>query len=429
MPTPTDDVASPITPAELDARLDAVERRLRALAELDARREVFGASAHGWALEAPMRAEAIAAFEALHDVTLPADARRFFARVASSGAGPHYGLAPLPMTLEGETVRGSLAWRMSQPFVGDTTTADEAAAIARDTSARGGYLVLADQGCGYKSILVLTGPRRGHVLSDMREAHEGFVDEAPSFLAWYERWLDRALVEWAMAALPDIVRVPSNEREPNVRAGLDAATPMLERLAQGELVDDQILAPKAERLRALVFLRAAQERFDEAAALVDRVRDLDERDPEPARLLTLSRLAGARADRVNQLAFAERGLADASAYYATHTNLLLEKQHALLGLGRREEALETAHARAKRTKDLFDYFDLAYVVLEEGDTDRAAQLLVEAARAGIGCDEERPLGERVLETAEGFLAALDAEGRDTEHTAVRARLLALSQLS
>jgi hypothetical protein len=29
---------------------------------------------------------------------------------------------------------------------------------------RGGYLPLAEQGCGYRSVLVLAGPRRGQVL-------------------------------------------------------------------------------------------------------------------------------------------------------------------------------------------------------------------------------------------------------------------------
>lgn len=414
---------------DLEARLDVIERRLHQLAELDARRAAFGANRHDWATEAPMRAEEIATFERVHGVTLPLDFRRFLERVTAGGAGPHYGLAPLPQSLEEESRYGSMPWRMREAFVGDTTSDEAAAAVATDTSARGGYLVLADQGCGYKTILVLTGPRRGRVISDMREAHEGFLPEAPSFLDWYERWLDRALVEWAMSALPDIVRVPANERDPGTRAGLDAATPLLERLAAGALVDEHILTPEAEKLRAIVFLRAAQERFDEALALVDRVRDLDTRDPEPARSLTLSRLAGARADRVNQLAHAERGLADHSAYSITHTNLLLEKQHALLGLGRRDEALETAHARAKRTKDLFDYFDLAYLVLDDGDVDRTAQLLVEAARAGIGCDEEKPLAERVFETAEGFLAALEGEGRDDERSKLRARLLALAQMS
>ena len=60
---------------------------------------------------------------------------------------------------------------------------------------------------------------------------------------------------------------------------------------------------------------------------------------------------------------------------------------------------------------------------------RAAHWVGEAARAGIGCDEEKPLSERVFETAEGFLAALEGEGRDDERGKLRARLLALVQMS
>ena len=55
--------------------------------------------------------------------------------------------------------------------------------MGTDPRRRGGYLPLADQGCGYASVLVLAGPRRGAVLADMREAHEGFLPEAPSLFA------------------------------------------------------------------------------------------------------------------------------------------------------------------------------------------------------------------------------------------------------
>src|SRR5262249_44739647 len=92
---------------------------------------------------------------------------------------------------------------VDEPFVGD----GQGESIARSPDLRGGYLRLADQGCGYASVLVLEGPRRGQVLADMREAHEGFVAEAPSFLAWFEGWLERALAEWAEHSLPTILEL------------------------------------------------------------------------------------------------------------------------------------------------------------------------------------------------------------------------------
>lgn len=71
---------------DLEARLDVIQRRLRQLAELDARRAAFGANRHDWATEAPMRAGEIATFEREHAVTLPPDFRRFLERISSSGA-------------------------------------------------------------------------------------------------------------------------------------------------------------------------------------------------------------------------------------------------------------------------------------------------------------------------------------------------------
>lgn len=56
-----------------------------------------------------------------------------------------------------------------------------------------GTLALSDQGCGYLSILVVSGPARGRVTdtSDV-PAGPGFTNDA-DFLSWYERWLDAVL--------------------------------------------------------------------------------------------------------------------------------------------------------------------------------------------------------------------------------------------
>lgn len=133
----------------LESRLEAIDGRLRQLVDLDQRCDTFGANRHLWAMEPSLDAEQIGAFERLHGVELPAEMRAFLEHVSASGAGPHYGLAPLPMTLLEETWREARAWKMQGAFVGD----DDHEVVARDPSLRGGYLVLADQGCGYHSVL------------------------------------------------------------------------------------------------------------------------------------------------------------------------------------------------------------------------------------------------------------------------------------
>jgi hypothetical protein len=56
-----------------------------------------------------------------------------------------------------------------------------------------GTLALSIQGCGYLSLLVVSGPARGRV-ADNTDAPTGpdFTEDA-DFLAWYERWLDAVL--------------------------------------------------------------------------------------------------------------------------------------------------------------------------------------------------------------------------------------------
>lgn len=382
-----------------EIRLHRIRKHLRQLAEVDRDCSVFGANGHEWRLEAPLAAEAIAAFERAHGVELPHELRWWLEHCSGAGAGPYYGLLGLP----GEASARQLA--LTEPFVGDLD--DES--VARDPSRRGGYLPLADQGCGYASVLVLTGPRRGEVLADMREAHEGFRPEAPSFLAWLEQWLERALADWAEHALPDVV-----ERGGELPL-LERVAPLLERRGAPEWRDPSGLYPAAEvdRVDALLLLRIHQGRLDEAEALVERLFAIDERDPEARRQLARARIAGARDDFAAQLAAADVGLGH-SSWYSTESELLRQRELALLGLDRRSEAIETMLRRAEHTRHLHAYYDAAWFHIEDGDHAAAVRVLVRAAEAGVGCEREGSLPARVEECSAGFFDALRSEGQDED---------------
>jgi hypothetical protein len=382
-----------------ELRLHRIRKRLRELAEVDQGWSVFGASGHEWRLAEPLAGERIDAFERAHAIELPQELCGWLELVSSGGAGPYYGLRGLPSD---EDAR---ALSLAEPFVGEL--ADES--VAKDPSRRGGYLPLADQGCGYASVLVLAGPRRGEVLADMREAHEGFLPEAPSFLVWLEQWLERALAEWAEHALPDVVA----RGEPLPL--LEQVAPLLERRAAPDWHDSNGLYPASavDRLEALVLLRIYQERLDDAEALVERLREVDDRDPEARRELALARIAGARRDHAAQLAAADRGL-EHSAWHSTETELLRQREAALIGLERRSEAIETMLRRADHTRHLHAYYDAAWSLVDEGDHAAAIGVLVRAARAGVGCEREGPLPERVEACAEGLFEALREEGYDRD---------------
>ncbi|WP_399929123.1 hypothetical protein [Streptomyces kanamyceticus] len=62
-----------------------------------------------------------------------------------------------------------------------------------------GTLCVGEQGCGYYTLLALTGPERGTMWHDARAAAEGVVPVQfvgrpgrVTFAAWYLQWLNRA---------------------------------------------------------------------------------------------------------------------------------------------------------------------------------------------------------------------------------------------
>lgn len=139
----------------LRAKLDEIRRSKRAC---------FGSEKHRFELEPPLDDKTVLAFEKRRKLTLPEDFRRFLLTVGSSGAGPFYGLVPMKEWRVG--VRGK-----KQGLV---------------------TLTLVDQGCNNWGLLVLEGPTRGRVvyLSDLGAL---YYPDNPSFVSWYERWLDETL--------------------------------------------------------------------------------------------------------------------------------------------------------------------------------------------------------------------------------------------
>jgi tetratricopeptide (TPR) repeat protein len=393
-----------------ELRLRRIRNRVRELGEIDSECMVFGSTRHDWVLDDPLTAEAVDAFEGRAGIELPDEYRDYLEHVSGGGAGPYYGLEELPD-------EESLAeLDIGAPFVGDGL--DES--IARSPDLRGGYLPLADQGCGYTSVLVLEGPRRGQVLADMREAHEGFVSEAPSFLAWLEGWLERALAEWAEHSLPTVLEL---DEELPLAAEIER---LLERRAQPGAIQPNDLYPSSQvdRLEALLWLRAYQRRFDEALELVTQVFEIDERDRDARRELALARIAGARGEQQERLAAAARGL-ECVAWFATTTELLRERERALLELDRREEAIATMLERAEHSGHLHAYYDAAWFLIEDGEHQAAVGVLVKAVENGAAGEDDEPLAARVAACSEGLIGALEANGMHADVDRVRELIAAL----
>ena len=224
--------------AMFEERLQFARAMLSDLARLDVKREVFGASAHDYALREPLREADVVAFERQHSIALPADYRAFVTQLGDGGAGPFYGVCALgafeddePWTPgefighPGARFPHKAAWNAPMEVIDAVNKGDHAAEAAYHACGLDGIVPLATEGCGLFDVLVVTGPEAGHVWHDARTDYGGVVPWAEgkdaakahgrtwtadlivtsgkrtkqpaamtpqrrlTFLEWYERWM------------------------------------------------------------------------------------------------------------------------------------------------------------------------------------------------------------------------------------------------
>ncbi|KMS82819.1 hypothetical protein ACZ91_56680 [Streptomyces regensis] len=174
---------------------NGIRARIREMAARDPGLVRFGAETHRYKLTPRLPEAEIRAFEESHGIDLPVEYRSFVAEVGNGPAGPGHGLMPLTVArpeaaeewaVDAEWWEDRLPGRLAEPF---PLTAPLPGRI--DAAADGltrGTLVLADQGCGIFTRLVLNGPRAGQVWQ-IDPDWGGFVPVSPGFRAWYTGWL------------------------------------------------------------------------------------------------------------------------------------------------------------------------------------------------------------------------------------------------
>ncbi|GAA1832790.1 hypothetical protein GCM10009682_59090 [Luedemannella flava] len=206
-----------------------VRERVSRLADRVGPAEVFGAGAHGFAVEPPLTGDAVEDAERALGVRLPEEYRGFLLEVGAGGAGPAYGVFAL------NQVAGGWEWaakdthrtdtdRLREPFtpqhIGGRAIEplDLRAPHRYDFEYRGDYesaygrwadafwhpdrtagaICVCDEGCLRRYWLVVTGAERGTIWRDYRT--DG-LDLAPlfdvdggrlTFGRWYLAWLDEA---------------------------------------------------------------------------------------------------------------------------------------------------------------------------------------------------------------------------------------------
>lgn len=356
--------------------LASVRSRLALLMECDPDVQVFGASSHHYKLSPPYARSELEAIERELGVTLPADHRAFLLEMGRAGAGPYYGLIEPGPLIEPLFVReGERFPRASSPFP-FTREAPFDAPLPAGAQRYDGCILLAQHGCGYASLLVVSGPSAGEVWSDFSEGQGALVPEAPSFLAWYRGWLDAAFYEWASEMLPTLARTRV-EGAPK-HAGVEAARATIERIAAKE-------DPKARR--TLGYLRLFDGHPDEALAAFEHAHEVEIQEKDARLALDRAVVLAKSGDHGAALRECEQGLASGELWASTKSHLRYLQQRALLALGRRAEALRVLDVRASESRWSADvHYDLARARLEDGDRVGAAAALARAVKMGAGAD-------------------------------------------
>ncbi|MCZ0980274.1 SMI1/KNR4 family protein [Streptomyces diastatochromogenes] len=204
-----------------------VRERVLRIAEHPDAEKVFGARGHGFRLGPVLSEEQLRELEGELGIGLPAQYRSFLLQVGAGGAGPYYGLMTPSSGDGGWQWRGTglvysaqptAAEFAGRPFVAEALQSEidaldaqepEAGAFATDEEFRRaqeawdaryevlydaqeeGAVFLSEQGCGYTSLLVMTGPYRGAVWDDLRPMDGGIVPTGHDFAHWYRGWLER----------------------------------------------------------------------------------------------------------------------------------------------------------------------------------------------------------------------------------------------
>jgi hypothetical protein len=171
--------------------IEGILHKLALLRNADPQFRVFGTDHHHYQLNPCLTESEARAFEQRYGVTLPEEYRAFLLRAGNGGAGPGYGLFPLPEAIISDE-EGYLArpfphtewWNgMESPNWWDLPDAHEL--TTTDSHSVDGYfsvervegsLRLAHDGCYYKHLVVI-GPERGHIWEDGRAGDGGILPE------------------------------------------------------------------------------------------------------------------------------------------------------------------------------------------------------------------------------------------------------------
>ncbi|CAG0930734.1 hypothetical protein TFLX_01911 [Thermoflexales bacterium] len=372
---------------------------LEQLRVLDTGLNVFGAQTHQYQLLPTLTEADLALFERENHLSLPRAYRDFLLKAGNGGVGPGYGLKPLEAwhcdsfsqvtsvvtTKSGDRfeagtgARAELArpsdpakpYPFTEPW--DAPRPDEVLPIPADSHPFDGCLYLADLGCGYGYLLVVTGEAAGQVWVDYT-AGDGQVSQvAADFATWYQTWLEESLIDAAEKEAFNLLWfTPNDEPRPEVLQVMES----VERLsAQYPDWNGQYY------LRGV--LKMYDHEVDPALENFARAMELSPQDMRPR--VMLGRLYSLLNQDDNVLAVVEQALAQNVVDVPNISKLHWLRAGALLRRGQPAAALEAAaQARSEQFYVFANQIDYALLAIRVGQPARAEAALEEFIQQAHG---------------------------------------------
>ncbi len=359
---------------------------------LDTGLNVFGAETHHYHLLPPLTESNVTVFERENHINLPLAYRDFLLKAGNGGAGPGYGLKPLEAwhcdsfsqvtsvvtTKSGERfeagtgARAELArpsdpakpYPFTEPW--DAPGPDEALPIPADSHPFDGCLYLAELGCGYGYLLVVTGEAAGQVWVDYT-AGDGQVSKvADDFAEWYQAWLEESLIDAAeKEAFNTLWFTPNDDPRPEV--------------LQVMAIIEQ-LGTHYPDWNGQYYLRGVLHMYnrevDPALENLARAIELSPQDMRPC--VMLGKLYSLLEEDSRVLEAVDQALAQNVMDMWNTSKLYWLRAGALMRQGQPEAALEAAtQARSEQFYVFANQIDYALLAIRVGQPDRATAALEE----------------------------------------------------
>jgi len=187
-----------------------IENKIQELRNVDKQFKVFGSENHKYQFKNKISYIEVSEFEKQHKIELPEFYREFILHFGSQGCGPGYGLLNFNKAVlgtpsspnESDKIKLSNNFKFKSKWNIEYKDGDYGNWEKEYFGVNwiDGSMRISHQGCGYYTILIVSGSEKGYVWLDARASDEGIFpidnykgEAKTTFGEWYINWLDASI--------------------------------------------------------------------------------------------------------------------------------------------------------------------------------------------------------------------------------------------